>query len=139
MLIATFGPTTGWVGKTIVYEDRHFLLEGHGPIRASDVLSYAQQGFIAWASAKATRLTESAAALEAHAVGRTSRVGPPYWKQLVIHISAIATLSLLLFGAGLDNWYFPLGILPALVAMWVVTQVIAKLLGVRLRWWGGYA
>ena len=28
MLIATFGPTTGWVGKAITFEDGQFVLEG---------------------------------------------------------------------------------------------------------------
>jgi len=139
MLIATFGPATGWVGKTIAYEDRHFLLEDHGPIRATDVLSYAQQGFIAWDSLKATRLTEAVAALEAHAEGRTSRVRPPYWKRLLISLSAAATMLLLLLGAGLGEWPIPLGVLSAAAAVCVVSLAIAKLLGVRLRWWGGYA
>lgn len=49
MLIATFGPSTAWVGKTIDYDDGRFTLEGHGPISAADVLAYDQQGHVAWA------------------------------------------------------------------------------------------
>lgn len=49
MLIATFGPTTGWVGKTITYDDQQFVLEGHGPIAAQAVLDYDQQGHLEWA------------------------------------------------------------------------------------------
>jgi len=51
MVIATFGPSTGWHGKTISYEDGQFVLEGHGPISAADVLSYDGQGQISWAAA----------------------------------------------------------------------------------------
>jgi len=49
MLVATFGPTTGWVGKTIDYEGGQFALQGHGLITAADVLNYDQQGQITWA------------------------------------------------------------------------------------------
>jgi hypothetical protein len=50
MLIATFGPTTGWVGKKITFDNDQFILEGHGPISASDVMQYDQQGHLAWTS-----------------------------------------------------------------------------------------
>lgn len=48
--IATFGPTTGWHGKRIVYDAGSILIEGVGPVSARDVLSYEQQGQIDWAS-----------------------------------------------------------------------------------------
>jgi len=51
MVIATFGPSTGWVGRTITYEDGRFTLEGQGPISAADVLTYDRQGHIFWAYA----------------------------------------------------------------------------------------
>ena len=49
MLIATFGPTTRWVGKTITYENGLFTLDGHGPIPAQGVLDYDRQGHLACA------------------------------------------------------------------------------------------
>lgn len=49
MLIATFGPSTGWAGKTIDYESGVFTLEGQGQISASNVLSYDRQGHLEWA------------------------------------------------------------------------------------------
>ncbi len=49
MVIATFGPTTAWVGKTITYDAGLFVLEGHGPITAADVLEYDRQGHLFWA------------------------------------------------------------------------------------------
>jgi len=48
MLIATFGPTTGWVGKTITFEGEHFVLEGYGVITAQDVAEYDRQGHLVY-------------------------------------------------------------------------------------------
>jgi type II secretory pathway pseudopilin PulG len=48
MLIATFGPTTAWDGKTIKYEDGRFILEGWGQISPEAVLGYDGQGHLAW-------------------------------------------------------------------------------------------
>jgi hypothetical protein len=50
MLIATFGPSTGWAGKTITYENDVFALEGFGPITSHDVLAYDAQGHLLWAT-----------------------------------------------------------------------------------------
>lgn len=50
MLIATFGPSTGWAGKTITFDNNTFTLEGHGLINAADVMEYDRQGHLAWAS-----------------------------------------------------------------------------------------
>lgn len=49
LVIATFGPSTAWFGKTIIFSDGHFLLEDHGPINAAAVLTYDQQGHLIWA------------------------------------------------------------------------------------------
>jgi len=51
LIVATFGPTTGWAGKTIAYENQHFVLEGLGPITAEGVLEYDRQGHLVWAYA----------------------------------------------------------------------------------------
>lgn len=48
MLIATFGPSTGWAGKTIDYENGVFTLQGYGPISAADVLNYDRQSPLLW-------------------------------------------------------------------------------------------
>ena len=40
MLIATFGPSTAWFGKTITFENNALVLQDHGPISASDVMRY---------------------------------------------------------------------------------------------------
>ncbi len=49
MVIATFGPTTGWVGKTITYDEGRFTLEGHGPVTAQGVVEYDRSGHLQWA------------------------------------------------------------------------------------------
>jgi len=51
MLIATFGPSTAWQGKKIAWDEGRFLLEGHGPIGAEDVMEYDRQGHLVWDSA----------------------------------------------------------------------------------------
>ena len=48
MLIATFGPTTAWVGKRISRDGDAFILEDHGPISAHDVMEYDRQGHLVW-------------------------------------------------------------------------------------------
>lgn len=50
MLIATFGPSTGWSGKTIEHEGDAFILQDHGPITAADVMEYDRQGHLVWAN-----------------------------------------------------------------------------------------
>jgi hypothetical protein len=48
VLIATFRPTTVWVGVKITCDGTAFVLEGHGPITAGDVMEYDRQGLLAW-------------------------------------------------------------------------------------------
>ena len=49
MIVATFGPSTGWVGKTIAYDEERFTLEGLGQITAQAVVDYDRQGHLTWA------------------------------------------------------------------------------------------
>lgn len=71
MVIATFGPTTAWVGKTITREGDVFTLEGHGVISAANVMEYDRLGNLVWPDA-GTRawvgsLAQSPEATNAHA------------------------------------------------------------------------
>jgi len=50
MIIATFGTSTEWAGKTITREGDTFILEGHGRITAADVMEYDRQGQLVWAN-----------------------------------------------------------------------------------------
>src|SRR5664280_3198 len=47
-LVATFGPTAGWAGKTITFEGEQFILEGFGVITAQDVAEYDRQGHLVY-------------------------------------------------------------------------------------------
>ena len=57
-VIATFGPSTAWVGKKITrdhdekvnYGSEVFVLEGHGAISANDIMEYDRLGHLVWAS-----------------------------------------------------------------------------------------
>ena len=76
MLVATFGPTTAWVGKQITHEADVFVLESHGPISAADIMEYDRQGHLvwvndgtrAWVGSKATRSDASSSAAAASTV-----------------------------------------------------------------------
>ena len=61
MLVATFGPTTRWAGRTITLENEVFTLQDHGPISAVDVLSYARQSQLVWANDRMRAWVESKA------------------------------------------------------------------------------
>ena len=84
MIIATFGPTTAWVGKSITREGHVFVLEGHGPISAQDVMEYDRQGNLAWATdgtrawveamAEASRVSQAAPPAITTASSATNRV-----------------------------------------------------------------
>ena len=49
MVIATFNSATGWVGKTITFDNDVFTLEGHGPVSPASVLTYDRSGQLDWA------------------------------------------------------------------------------------------
>ncbi|HEY5388541.1 MAG TPA: hypothetical protein VIL79_11645 [Thermoleophilia bacterium] len=52
MLVATFGTTTAWVGKTVTWDGDQFVLEGYGRVPAAALIDYDQQGHLRWASAE---------------------------------------------------------------------------------------
>jgi hypothetical protein len=49
MLVATFGPSTAWQGREIIWDVDHFILVGHGAIPAAGVLDYDRCGHLVWA------------------------------------------------------------------------------------------
>lgn len=106
MIIATFGPSTGWAGKTINYEDGRFKLEGVSPLTAADVLTYDRQGHISWAYAGLRQwvqqiATGSAATapasrpLTATQPAQGSR-GFPAWAIVLIAIAALVVLAVVI-------------------------------------------
>lgn len=48
MLVATFGPSTAWAGRTITSDNGSFMLQGHGPVSAADVMEYDRLGHLIW-------------------------------------------------------------------------------------------
>jgi uncharacterized RDD family membrane protein YckC len=49
VVIAWFGPETGWAGRTISFVQQQFVLADHGPVTAHDVLEYDRLGQLEWA------------------------------------------------------------------------------------------
>ena len=49
MIIATFGPSTAWMGRTITFDDGRFTLEDVGQIAPQAVVDYDRQGHLLWA------------------------------------------------------------------------------------------
>ena len=49
MLVATFGPTTAWQGREIIWDVDRFILVGHGAIPAAGVQDYDRLGQLVWA------------------------------------------------------------------------------------------
>ena len=128
MLIATFNSTTGWVGKAITFELEQFALEGVGPLSASDVLTYDQQGHLDWAHDGTRAWVESAA--------NSSRVPWPV-------TTAAASATDKAAGAEAFVGAAPLPALPRTVDVsrvsrgdWVVGGgFLAMLLGTSLPWY----
>ena len=95
MLVATFGPSTAWVGKKITHDNGQFMLEGHGAIALLNVVEYDRQGHLIWsndttrswvgslAKAQAARPTQVAtvpnevAFATARYLGGSTLFGPP--------------------------------------------------------------
>jgi hypothetical protein len=51
MIVATFGPSTAWVGRTITFDDGRFSLKDIGQIAPQAVVDYDSQGHLQWAYA----------------------------------------------------------------------------------------
>jgi hypothetical protein len=98
MLIATFGQTTGWVGKTISYDDGLFSLEGFGLITAADVVAYDGQGHLEWAYAGLREWVQGLAACgppirtDARPRESQTRQRLPAWAIVLIVLGALVLL-----------------------------------------------
>jgi hypothetical protein len=83
MLVATFGPTTAWAGKSITWDGSRFVLEGYGRIPGAALVDYDQQGHLLWASAElrswawAYAHWEATGAPPAQAAAQTQAVAQP--------------------------------------------------------------
>ena len=48
MPIATFGPTTEWVGKKTTRDGDAFILQDRGPISTQDIMDFDRRGHLVW-------------------------------------------------------------------------------------------
>lgn len=115
MIIATFGPSTGWAGKTIDYNDGHFTLEGHGPVSAADVLAYDGQGHLDWAYEGLREWVEQCAAGGDNALPTATTTSLPTTIQQPRRKSRALKVVLIVAGA--------------LVGLFVVLVVIGAIVG----------
>jgi len=67
--VAVFNERTGWAGRRILFSDGRFVLEGHGPIGAGDVMDYDGRGQLSWPRGELRGWVMELAVAE--------RVGPP--------------------------------------------------------------
>jgi hypothetical protein len=73
MRVATFGPSTAWLGRGIDYDGVQFILEGHGSVPPEALADYDRRGQIIWAY---DGLREWALAPAAGGAGRQAEPGP---------------------------------------------------------------
>jgi hypothetical protein len=110
MLIATFGPSTAWNGKTITFDGSSFVLESHGPVTAAQVLVYESQGHLIWSSEQSAEMVRTMAAAAAP-VQQASGTGPPKWREThrwlgtprQLIVLAVLFIVLIAAGAGVSQ------------------------------------
>ena len=103
MLVAAFGPTTGWAGRQITWDGSRLVLADHGPIPAAGLVEYDRLGQLQWTSAEVRDWAYSVARWEASTAlpvarpgrgGSHTRRGFPTWAIILI----IAGVLVLMFG-----------------------------------------
>jgi hypothetical protein len=80
MLIATFGPTTAWVGKRITWDHGVFTVEGQGPVTAAHVMEYDRQGHVIWVNEGARAWVGSRVAAGASPAGSVTAKAAQAWR-----------------------------------------------------------
>jgi hypothetical protein len=116
MLVATFGSSTGWQGREIIWDVDHFVLVGHGAVAAAGVLDYDRRGQLIWAYpelrawvAQVERWerggtsTPPGGGMPAATAGpgtQRSRAGVPVWA-IVVAAVVVGALILVVGGAAL--------------------------------------
>lgn len=103
MLVATFGPSTAWQGREIIWDVDHFILVDHGAIPAAGVLDYDRRGQLLWADPalrswvaavdrweNGGRQSPPAGAVGATGVRQPSGRPFPMWVLVVLAVAAVA-------------------------------------------------
>jgi hypothetical protein len=117
MLVATFGPSTAWQGREIIWDADHFILVGHGAITAAGVLDYDRRGQLVWAdpalrswafeidlwenggrsslgsAAGASAPPGAGTAVAAAGPAKPARRGIPTWVIVVIVVAVLALIA----------------------------------------------
>ncbi len=106
MLVATFGPASGWDGRQIYWDDGRFVLYEHGAIPAAGLLEYDRLAYLAGASAEIRSWAYSAAQWEATGetgqavqaaagptAGPAGRKGFPAWAVILL-VAGVGVLVL---------------------------------------------
>lgn len=101
MLVATFGPSTGWAGRAITYDSGLFLLADHGPITPADVMQYDRQGHLVWAYDGLREWCDEQAQQAIRQMSPTAQRGMPRWVWVVI--AGAVLLIVLLIGAAVAS------------------------------------
>jgi hypothetical protein len=81
MLVATFGPSTAWTGRKIVFENELITLEAHGVISAQAVVDYDRAGNLTWPSAEMREWVVARARGEAQAEAKAAK----WWTDEGVH------------------------------------------------------
>jgi uncharacterized RDD family membrane protein YckC len=121
MVIATFGPSTSWLGKTITLDGQEFILEDIGMLTAQTVLEYDRQGHLVW-SREGMRewVGQVAAAVPAAATSlKGEGVGIRFVAQIIdgfVFVAAGVALLLLLRGSSGEG--VPAASAPVLFCLW---------------------
>ncbi len=77
MLIGTFGPSTGWVDRTVIYDGQGFRVDGIGPTTPLAVLQYERDGHMTWDSDRARNLAVRLAGEQVEAQAPASQPSVP--------------------------------------------------------------
>jgi len=116
MLVATFGPTTAWQGREIIWDVDRFILVGHGAIPAAGVLDYDRLGQLVWTQpelrawvAEVNRWETggqpaTARAAAAGGAGAPGRRGLPAWVIVLIVVGVAFVILSAVIGAVLPGF-----------------------------------
>ena len=116
MLVATFGPTTAWQGREIIWDVDRFILVGHGAIPAAGVLDYDRLGQLVWAQpelrawvAEVQRWETggqpaAAGVVPAGGAGASGRRGLPAWAIVLIVVGVAFVILSAIIAAVLPGY-----------------------------------
>ena len=116
MLVATFGPTTAWQGREIIWDVDRFILVGHGAIPAAGVLDYDRLGQLVWAQPELRAWVAevhrwetggqpaAAGVAPAGGAGASGRRGLPAWAIVLIVVGVAFVILSAIIGAVLPGF-----------------------------------